>query len=113
MAKAPGAFRSISEAAEESGVPQHTLRAWEERFAFVRPVKRADGRRYYRPEDVDLLREIARRLASGVDAAEIRRLQKAGALRVVAPATGGATDLRDVIRALESARDRLRAALGA
>ena len=112
MAKAPGAFRSISEAAEESGIPQHTLRAWEERFAFVKPVKRPDGRRYYRPEDVDLLREIARRLAAGLDAAEIRRLQKAGALRAVAPPER-LDDLRDVLRTLELARDRLRVALGA
>src|SRR6478736_9484935 len=56
--KSPEAFRTISEVSEELDVPQHVLRFWESRFAQVRPVKRAGGRRYYRPEDVDLLRGI-------------------------------------------------------
>lgn len=56
--KSPEAFRTISEVASELDVPQHVLRFWESRFAQVRPVKRAGGRRYYRPEDVDLLRGI-------------------------------------------------------
>lgn len=56
--KAPGAFRNISEVAAELKVPQHVLRFWESRFSQVRPVKRAGGRRYYRPEDVDLLKGI-------------------------------------------------------
>jgi DNA-binding transcriptional MerR regulator len=56
--KSPEAFRTISEVAIELDVPQHVLRFWESRFAQVRPVKRAGGRRYYRPEDVDLLRGI-------------------------------------------------------
>ena len=57
-AKSPEAFRTITEVADELGVPQHVLRFWETRFPHVRPVKRAGGRRYYRPEDVDLLRGI-------------------------------------------------------
>ncbi len=57
-AKSPEAFRTISEVAVELDVPQHVLRFWEARFAQIRPVKRAGGRRYYRPEDVDLLRGI-------------------------------------------------------
>ena len=57
-AKSPDAFRTISEVATELDVPQHVLRFWESRFAQVRPIKRAGGRRYYRPEDVDLLRGI-------------------------------------------------------
>src|SRR5215831_21222163 len=57
-AKAPEAFRTISEVALDLDVPQHVLRFWESRFAQVRPIKRAGGRRYYRPEDVDLLRGI-------------------------------------------------------
>jgi len=56
--KSPEAFRTISEASSELDVPQHVLRFWESRFHQVRPLKRAGGRRFYRPEDVDLLRGI-------------------------------------------------------
>jgi DNA-binding transcriptional MerR regulator len=56
--KAPGAFRTISEVAQELEVPQHVLRFWESRFHEIRPMKRGGGRRYYRPEDLDLLRGI-------------------------------------------------------
>ena len=56
--KAPEAFRTISEVAEELDVPQHVLRFWETRFGQIKPMKRGGGRRYYRPEDVDLLRGI-------------------------------------------------------
>jgi DNA-binding transcriptional MerR regulator len=56
--KAPDAFRTISEVAEEINVPQHVLRFWESRFAQIRPMKRGGGRRYYRPDDVDLLRGV-------------------------------------------------------
>ena len=56
--KAAGAFRTISEVATDLNVPQHVLRFWETRFAQIRPLKRAGGRRYYRPEDVELLRRI-------------------------------------------------------
>ncbi|MCJ2035194.1 MerR family transcriptional regulator [Methylobacterium sp. J-068] len=60
--KSAGAFRTIKEAADELDVPQHVLRFWETRFAQIRPVKRAGGRRYYRPDDVDLLKGIKRLL---------------------------------------------------
>jgi len=56
--KSAGAFRTISEVAAELDVPQHVLRFWETRFSQIRPLKRAGGRRYYRPEDVELLRRI-------------------------------------------------------
>jgi DNA-binding transcriptional MerR regulator len=56
--KAPEAFRTISEVADELDVPQHVLRFWESRFSQIKPMKRGGGRRYYRPEDVDLLRGI-------------------------------------------------------
>lgn len=56
--KSPEAFRTIGEVAFDLDVPQHVLRFWESRFAQVKPVKRAGGRRYYRPEDIDLLRGI-------------------------------------------------------
>lgn len=56
--KAQGAFRTIGEVAEQLGVAQHALRFWEKKFHHIRPVKRASGRRYYRVEDVELLKEI-------------------------------------------------------
>jgi DNA-binding transcriptional MerR regulator len=56
--KAPDAFRTISEVADDLDVPQHVLRFWESRFAQIRPMKRGGGRRYYRPDDIDLLRGI-------------------------------------------------------
>jgi DNA-binding transcriptional MerR regulator len=56
--KSPDAFRTISEAAQELDLPQHVLRFWETRFATIRPLKRGGGRRYYRPEDVLLLKGI-------------------------------------------------------
>ncbi len=56
--KSADAFRTISEVAGDLDVPQHVLRFWETRFAQIKPLKRAGGRRYYRPEDIDLLRKI-------------------------------------------------------
>ena len=58
MDKAPDAFRTISEVADEIDVPQHVLRFWESRFTQIKPMKRGGGRRYYRPDDVDLLRGV-------------------------------------------------------
>src|ERR1700751_3531347 len=58
MEKAPDAFRTISEVADEIDVPQHVLRFWESRFTHIGPRKRGGGRRYYRPDDVDLLRGV-------------------------------------------------------
>ena len=72
--KAPGAFRTISEVATELEVPQHVLRFWESKFAQVKPLKRGGGRRYYRPEDVDLLRGIRHLLYS--DGYTIKGAQK-------------------------------------
>lgn len=56
--KSPAAFRTIGEASEELGVPQHVLRFWETKFTQLKPMKRAGGRRYYRPEDMQLLGRI-------------------------------------------------------
>jgi DNA-binding transcriptional MerR regulator len=56
--KSPSAFRTISEVAAELDLPQHVLRFWETKFSQIRPLKRAGGRRYYRPEDLALLRRI-------------------------------------------------------
>ncbi len=58
MTKSPDAFRTISEVANDLGLPQHVLRFWETRFSQIKPMKRGGGRRYYRPDDVDLLRGI-------------------------------------------------------
>jgi DNA-binding transcriptional MerR regulator len=60
--KAPDAFRTISEVANDLDIPQHVLRFWETRFAQIRPMKRSGGRRYYRPDDIDLLKGIRRLL---------------------------------------------------
>lgn len=72
--KAPGAFRTISEVATDLEVPQHVLRFWESKFTQVKPLKRGGGRRYYRPEDVDLLRGIRHLLYS--DGYTIKGVQK-------------------------------------
>jgi len=58
MDKSPDAFRTISEVAERLDLPQHVLRFWESRFAQIKPLKRGGGRRYYRPDDVELLAAI-------------------------------------------------------
>jgi DNA-binding transcriptional MerR regulator len=62
MDKSPEAFRTISEVAEEMDLPQHVLRFWETRFPQIKPLKRGGGRRYYRPDDVELLRAVKRLL---------------------------------------------------
>ncbi|MEK7266693.1 MAG: MerR family transcriptional regulator [Pseudomonadota bacterium] len=58
VAKAAEAFRTISEASSELDVPQHVLRHWEDAFGQIRPMRRAGGRRYYRPVDIDVLRGV-------------------------------------------------------
>lgn len=57
--KAPNAYRTISEVADELHIPQHVLRFWETKFAQIKPLKRGGGRRYYRPDDIALLRRIS------------------------------------------------------
>lgn len=74
MAKGPEAFRTISEASDELGVPQHVLRFWETKFSFIRPMKRAGGRRFYRPQDIVVLAAIRRLLH--VDGYTIKGVQK-------------------------------------
>jgi DNA-binding transcriptional MerR regulator len=80
--KSPGAFRTISEAATELRVPQHVLRFWETKFPQLRPVKRGGGRRYYRPEDLELLRRIAHMLhVEGYTIKAAQRLLSESAVR--------------------------------
>ena len=90
MAKGPDAFRTISEAAEEVGVQQHVLRFWETRFSFIRPMKRAGGRRFYRPQDVAVLQALKARLHD--DHLTIKDVQKIykedGLERVLRPVAG-------------------------
>ena len=75
--KSANAFRTISEAAEEVGAPQHVLRFWETKFAFVTPVKRAGGRRFYRPADIAVLKAIKRLLHDeGLTIRGVQRLHK-------------------------------------
>ncbi len=77
--KGPHAFRTISEVADELHVPQHTLRLWETQFHQVRPLKRGGGRRYYRPDDVVLLSQIADLLYSqGYTVKGVQRLLREG-----------------------------------
>ncbi|HEY8948278.1 MAG TPA: MerR family transcriptional regulator [Rhizomicrobium sp.] len=83
--KSAEAFRTISEVAFDLDVPQHVLRFWETRFAQVKPIKRAGGRRYYRPEDVDLLRGIRALLyAEGFTIKGVQKVLRERGLRHVA-----------------------------
>jgi DNA-binding transcriptional MerR regulator len=130
VAKGPEAFRTISEAADELSVPQHVLRFWETKFAFIRPMKRAGGRRFYRPSDIAVLRGVRRLLhdegytIKGVQRLHreegVRRLVSAGgegaapapATRAPAPGAGGGRDgLYEALRELETAKQRLDALL--
>jgi len=82
--KAPDAFRTISEVAADLNVPQHVLRFWESRFNEIKPMKRGGGRRYYRPEDVDLLRGIRHLLyGEGYTIRGVQRILKDQGLRYV------------------------------
>ena len=109
--KSQAAFRTISEVADELDVAQHVLRFWESKFPQVRPLKRGGGRRYYRPEDVDLLRQIrsllydegytikgaqkllrARRVAASTRAAAEPKREQLHALR------GELAEVRDLLR---------------
>ena len=127
--KAPEAFRTISEVAESLHMPQHVLRFWETKFTFIKPMKRAGGRRFYRPTDIAVLRGVRRLLhdegytIKGVQKLHrehgVRRLVAAGEGVAVAPPaekpapatkaapTGHKTALLDALRDLETAKARL------
>ncbi len=84
MEKSPDAFRTISEVAQDLDLPQHVLRFWETKFAQIKPLKRAGGRRYYRPGDVDLLQGIRRLLyAEGYTIKGVQRIIRAEGVRAV------------------------------
>ncbi len=94
MEKSPDAFRTISEAAEELNLPQHVLRFWETRFSTIKPLKRGGGRRYYRPEDVLLLKGIRHLLYDqGFTIKGVQRILKDQGARFVAGiGNGGSTE---------------------
>jgi DNA-binding transcriptional MerR regulator len=82
--KAPDAFRTISEVADDLDIPQHVLRFWETRFVQIKPMKRSGGRRYYRPDDVDLLRGIRRLLyGEGYTIRGVQRILKEHGIKSV------------------------------
>ena len=134
MAKSPNAFRTISEAADEVGAPQHVLRFWETKFPFITPLKRAGGRRFYRPQDVVVLKAVKRLLhEDGLTIKGVQRLHREQGLKRLAvygdpdgtvafepesataePAAGKGTSsirLRQILAELEGARARLEAVL--
>ncbi len=84
MDKSPDAFRTISEVAEDLDLPQHVLRFWETRFNHIKPLKRGGGRRYYRPDDVDLLKGIRQLLyGEGYTIRGVQRILKEEGIRFV------------------------------
>ena len=90
MEKTQDAFRTIGEVAEELDLPQHVLRFWETKFNQIRPVKRAGGRRYYRPDDVQLLGAIRILLYSeGYTIKGVQRILKEQGVRAVVTASQG------------------------
>lgn len=115
--KSASAYRTIGEAAEVIGVPQHVLRFWETRFAQIQPLKRGGNRRYYRPDDMALLETIKRMLHD--EGLTIRGAQQALAARrpaapvtpAPAPVAGPIPVTADPLARLRDARDALRAAL--
>ena len=117
MSKGPEAFRTISEAATEIGVAQHVLRFWETRFSFIRPMKRAGGRRFYRPQDIQVLKAVHRLLhEEGYTIAGVQKLyREQGAARLSAPNGAGAGGVLSPGAAVQAPRatppEGLRAAL--
>lgn len=98
--KTADAFRTIGEVSDDTGLPQHILRYWETRFAQLRPLQRAGNRRYYRPDDVALVRRIDRLL--NTDGYTIRGVQKLFSNERKSPAPaptgiGGLRAIRDLL----------------
>jgi DNA-binding transcriptional MerR regulator len=92
--KSPSAFRTTSEVAEELDLAPHVLRFWESKFTALKPVKRGGGRRYYRPEDIALLRQIQKHLyRDGYTIRGVQKLLREGALAETPPAGEGSAPL--------------------
>ena len=108
MAKSPDAFRTISEAADELNVPQHVLRFWETKFSFIRPMKRAGGRRFYRPQDIAVLRGVKTLLHDdGYTIKGVQRLHREEGMRRLL-AAGDGEDLPPAAPRLVTAKAPLR-----
>ncbi len=112
--KAPSAFRTISEVADDLHIPQHVLRFWETKFPQLKPLKRGGGRRYYRPEDIALLRRVSDLLyTQGYTIKGVQRLLREGGLdealaasnappaAAVEPPETGVAALRAILEELE------------
>lgn len=113
-AKGPEAFRSISEASAELGVAPHVLRFWETRFSFIRPMTRSGGRRFYRPQDLDVLRGVRALLHDeGYSIKGVQRLHREeGVTRLLSAGAGskGAPEAARVdVEVAEGARPTLAA----
>lgn len=109
--KSAQAFRTISEASEQLNVPQHVLRFWETKFPQLKPLKRGGGRRYYRPEDLALLRRIAGLLyTEGYTIKGVQRLLSEG--EPEQPASPEAPGVMEALEELEALAARLRAMAG-
>lgn len=119
VGKSASAYRTISEVSEELSVPQHVLRFWESKFSQVRPLKRGGGRRYYRPEDIALLRQIQKLLyEDGYTIKGVQRLLREGRGQAATPKPASnpperraATTLPDVGGGAEALPEPLRAEL--
>jgi DNA-binding transcriptional MerR regulator len=113
LEKSASAFRTISEVADELEVPQHVLRFWETKFPQVRPLKRGGGRRYYRPEDVELLRQIRSLLYhEGYTIKGVQRLMREGALKERVEALEGDTIDLSQLGEAERRRREIEIAIG-
>ena len=112
--KAPSAFRTISEVADDLHIPQHVLRFWETKFPQLKPLKRGGGRRYYRPEDIALLRRVSDLLyTQGYTIKGVQRLLREGGLEeavaasaappaaMAEPPETGVAALRSILEELE------------
>jgi len=96
--KSPDAFRTISEVADDLDLPQHVLRFWETRFPQIKPMKRGGGRRYYRPEDVDLLKGIRHLLYDhGYTIKGVQKLLKTNGNKFVSAIASGDLAAMDAI----------------
>jgi DNA-binding transcriptional MerR regulator len=107
MGKSAEAFRTISEVANELEIPQHVLRFWESKFSQVKPLKRGGGRRYYRPEDVVLLRNIRTLLYNeGYTIKGVQKLLREGHVARGASGASGAAAAREKRQSLTTAQRR-------
>ncbi|MGH7023912.1 MAG: MerR family transcriptional regulator [Caulobacteraceae bacterium] len=113
MAKGAEAFRTISEAADELGVAQHVLRFWETKFTFVKPMKRAGGRRFYRPTDIAVLAAVRRLLHDeGYTIKGVQKLyRETGLKQQTRDAAGPPTTQEPAVARSPEATAQLRAAL--